>query len=220
MRSLFQKEVPDSRRISRMAWLSIGVHCVLIALIAAGTWHRRRTIIFRPMTQGAATSVSVVSKSQAEISALPALQKQAPRPHPVQKPKIRLAKPKPAVPELPASSASVAQTPAVSPSGSSGSGADSQSMYPAYPIVSPSPQVKDRSLLPPTDQRVIVDVNLGTDGQVQQATLVSGLGTPLDQLVLDTVRGWQFHPAMLNGNPVPSSIELVFPFNRNYPMAE
>jgi hypothetical protein len=34
------------------------------------------------------------------------------------------------------------------------------------------------------------------------------------------VRGWQFHPAMLNGGPVPSSMELVFPFNRNYPTAE
>ena len=93
-------------------------------------------------------------------------------------------------------------------------------MYPAYPTVSPSPQVRDRSLLPQTDQRIVVDVNLGADGQVQQATLVSGLGNALDQLVLDTVHGWQFHPAMLDGKPVPSTMELVFPFNRNYPEPE
>jgi protein TonB len=107
-----------------------------------------------------------------------------------------------------------------SASGATGSGNDAQNMYPAYPTVSPSPQVRDRSLLPPTDQRVIVDVNLGTDGQVQEAKLVSGLGNALDQLVLDTVRGWQFHPATVNGSPVASSIELVFPFNRAYPIAE
>jgi TonB family protein len=93
-------------------------------------------------------------------------------------------------------------------------------MYPAYPTVSPSPQVRDRSLLPRTDQKIVVDVDLGANGQVQQAALVSGLGNALDQLVLDTVRGWQFHPAMLNGQPVPSRMELVFPFNKNYPEAE
>jgi TonB family protein len=104
--------------------------------------------------------------------------------------------------------------------GMTGAGSDTQSMYPAYPTVSPSPQVKDRSLLPPTDQKVVVDVDLSATGQVQEAKLVSGLGNALDQVVLDTVRGWQFHPAMLNGGPVASSMELVFPFNRNYPTAE
>jgi outer membrane biosynthesis protein TonB len=54
---------------------------------------------------------------------------------------------------------------------------------------------------------------------VQQATLVSGMGNALDQIVLNTVRVWQFHPAMRNGSPVPSSMELVFPFNRDYPIS-
>jgi TonB family protein len=229
MRSLFQNESSDSRQVGGVAWISIGVHAIVLALIVVGTLHVRRTIVFRPMMQGSVTHVSAIAISQGALAAAitpkaAAAPKTTPRLRLVPKPKLLPAKSNtalPTPPEPPSSASSAAQASTQkSISTANGPGSDAQSMYPAYPIVSPSPQVKDRSLLPPTDRRVIVDVNLGTDGQVQQATLVSGLGNSLDQLVIDTVRGWQFHPAMLNGNPVPSSIELVFPFNRNYPMAE
>jgi outer membrane biosynthesis protein TonB len=48
---------------------------------------------------------------------------------------------------------------------------------------------------------------------VLEATLVQGLGNALDDLVLTTVKTWRFHPAMLNGNPVPTEAELIFPFS-------
>jgi TonB family protein len=98
-----------------------------------------------------------------------------------------------------------------------GSGADQQSADPAFPVFSPHPAVSDRSLLPRLNQEVVVDVKVSAAGDVLEATLVKGIGNGLDQIVLDTVKSWRFHPATINGNPVATEAELVFPFNLNYP---
>jgi TonB family protein len=94
-----------------------------------------------------------------------------------------------------------------------GNGSDAASADPAYPIFSPRPEVTDRSLLPSTDRQVIVDVKVSAAGEVLEATLVTGLGNALDAIVLTTVKTWRFHPAMMNGNPVPTEAELIFPFS-------
>ena len=98
-----------------------------------------------------------------------------------------------------------------------GSGADQQNADPAFPVFSPHPSVSDRSLLPRSNQEVVVDVKVSATGDVLEATLVKGIGNGLDQIVLDTVKSWRFHPATINGNPVATEAELVFPFNLNYP---
>lgn len=98
-----------------------------------------------------------------------------------------------------------------------GSGADRQNADPAFPVFSPHPPVSDRSLLPRSNQEVVVDVKVSAAGEVLEATLVKGLGNGLDQIVLDTVKSWRFHPATINGNPVATEAELVFPFNLSYP---
>ncbi len=98
-----------------------------------------------------------------------------------------------------------------------GSGADRESADPAFPVFSPHPPVADRSLLPSSNQEVVVDVKVSATGDVLEATLVKGIGNGLDQIVLDTVKSWRFHPATINGNPVATEAELVFPFNLNYP---
>ncbi|QNI34056.1 TonB family protein [Alloacidobacterium dinghuense] len=228
MRSLFQNVEQSQERIRRTAGFSIGFHALLLALIIVGSIHLRRTVIFRPLTQGSSQQIAVVAVSRGALAAVlsaenPTLpeKSQSPRIIPTHHPTPALAKRTPALPAPePAHPVEGKSSAGISNPGVTGQGSDAQSMYPAYPTVSPSPQVKDRSLLPQTDQKVVVDVDLGADGKVQQATLVSGLGNALDQIVLDTVRGWQFHPAMLNGQSVPSRMELVFPFNRNYPDAE
>jgi protein TonB len=97
-----------------------------------------------------------------------------------------------------------------------GNGPDAGSEDPAFPVFSPHPPVADRSLLPHSDQQVVVDVKVSATGEVLQATLVKGLGNALDQIVLDTVKSWRFHPAMMNGNPVATEAELIFPFNERY----
>ncbi len=100
-----------------------------------------------------------------------------------------------------------------------GNGADRQNADPAFPVFSPHPPVSDRSLLPSSNQEVVVDVKVSATGDVLEATLVKGIGNGLDQIVLDTVKSWRFHPATINGNPVATEAELVFPFNLNYPVA-
>ncbi len=98
-----------------------------------------------------------------------------------------------------------------------GSGADQQNADPAFPVFSPRPPVTDRSLLPSLNQEVVVDVKVSATGDVLEATLVKGIGNALDQLVLETVKTWRFHPATVNGTPVATEAELIFPFNRSYP---
>jgi TonB family protein len=228
MLSLFQMEKNSVANIVSPAGLSTAVHALLLALIVASSIRVRHAVIFRPMIQGSSQQIAVVAVSRGNLAAVlasehPALPEktQAPRadvshrvsPGP---PKAIHRTPTPPQPQQLSGGFSGGRINA----GVTGQGSDAQSMYPAYPVVSPSPQVRDRSLLPQTSRKIVVDVNLSADGQIQQTSLVSGMSNALDQLVLDTVRSWQFHPAMLNGRPVPSTMELVFPFDKNYPDAE
>jgi TonB family protein len=107
--------------------------------------------------------------------------------------------------------------PAVAYESLPGNGTDAESENPAFPVFSPRPPVSDRSLLPGSDRQVVVDVKVSAIGEVLEATLVKGIGNGLDQIVLDTVKTWRFHPATINGNPVPTEAELIFPFNQSYP---
>jgi len=100
----------------------------------------------------------------------------------------------------------------------SGGGSDAQNATPAYPIFSPKPPVADRALLPASEQHIVVDVSVSEQGEVVGLSLVKGMGNALDQVVLDTVKTWRFHPATVNGNPVASEAELIFPFNPSYPV--
>jgi TonB family protein len=113
-------------------------------------------------------------------------------------------------------------TAAASPAGSSmsnlqssGSGDSTQDATPAFPVYSPSPHL-DRSLLPRTDENVVVDVNVSPLGEVLDEKLVHGLGNSLDQTILDTVKSWKFHPATVDGNAVASVAELVFPLGQKW----
>jgi TonB family protein len=103
---------------------------------------------------------------------------------------------------------------------SRGNGSDDEDARPAFPTFSPRPPVTDRSLLPASEKKIVVDVDVDALGQVVRETLVKGTGNKLDQIVLDIVRTWRFQPATVNGKPVPSEAELIFPFNSSYPIAE
>jgi len=100
-----------------------------------------------------------------------------------------------------------------------GAGNDDEDVMPAFPVFSPRPAVTDRRLLPDTQQKVIVDVKLSADGAVLDETLVRGLGNRLDGMVMEIVKTWKFHPAMVDGKPVASEAECIFPFDPNYPVS-
>ena len=94
-----------------------------------------------------------------------------------------------------------------------GSGADDAE--PALPLFHPKPPVADCSLLPAKEQDVIVNVDISSVGEVIDETLVQGLGNPVDQIVLETIRGWHFRPATLNGTAVASAQKIVIPMSRD-----
>lgn len=99
-----------------------------------------------------------------------------------------------------------------------GNGADNQNAKPAFPIFSPRPPVTDRAMLPASVQKIVVDVDLDAAGAVVNEKLITGLGNELDRIVMDTVKSWRFQPATVDGKPVPAQAELIFPFDRNYPI--
>jgi TonB family protein len=64
---------------------------------------------------------------------------------------------------------------------------------PVYPAIAQSARVQGV---------VIVDVLLGPDGKVQDASILRSIPL-LDQSALDAVKQWEFTPTLLNGSPVP-----------------
>ena len=100
-----------------------------------------------------------------------------------------------------------------------GNGSDSEDVHPGFPVFSPHPPVHDRGLLPANEQKVVVDVKVDAQGQVVSETLVKSVSASLDKLCLDIVLTWRFQPATVNGKPIPSEAELVFPFTPSYPIS-
>ncbi len=99
-----------------------------------------------------------------------------------------------------------------------GNGSDNEDARPAFPVFAPKPAVTDGALLPAAEKKIVVDVKVDQAGTVVSETLVKGLGNRLDQIVLDTVRTWRFQPATVNGKPVETEAEIVFPFDSKYPV--
>lgn len=100
-----------------------------------------------------------------------------------------------------------------------GNGSDAEDVHPGFPIFSPHPPVHDRSLLPSTEQKVVVDVKVDALGQVVSETLVKSVSANLDKICLDIVLTWRFQPATVNGKAIPSEAELIFPFTPSYPIS-
>jgi protein TonB len=100
-----------------------------------------------------------------------------------------------------------------------GNGGDAEDARPAFPVFSPRPAVTDRSLLPSSEQKIVVAVDVDALGQVVSEKLVRGMGNELDGMVLAIVKTWRFHPATVDGKPVASEAEVIFPFNPSYPIS-
>jgi protein TonB len=99
-----------------------------------------------------------------------------------------------------------------------GNGSDAEDARPAFPVFSPRPAVTDRALLPSSEQKIVVAVDVDAAGQVVSEKLVRGMGNELDGMVLAIVKTWRFHPATVDGKPVASEAEVIFPFNASYPI--
>jgi protein TonB len=149
--------------------------------------------------------------SRPTVTAKPHQKRRAPLP--VRKSQLVLASAPVATPE-PAPPTNGQSTP--QQLASMGVGDSSESAEPALPVYRPAPGVPDRSLLPDKEQNVVVEVEISALGDVTGEKLLHGLGNALDEIVLQTVKGWRFRPATLNGTAVASVEDLVFQFNHNY----
>lgn len=152
-----------------------------------------------------------------------ALPKAAHRRHRKAKPSIIPSPPAVSTPP-PTASATTAQVhtgiPSPQQQSTLGTGSGTDNAEPALPVYFPTPGVRNRAWLPPSEQNVVVNVSISAGGEVTDAKLVRGLGNSLDQIVLETVKAWRFRPATLNGTAIASTEELVFPFSQNTPSAE
>ena len=216
------EEILTGRRISSTfgSWASIAAHGVLLVLLVAAAHHAWQ---MRPVStrggqhatvlywEGSIGTGMVRTTQHGVAKVLPT--RTTPRSSPVTPPHE-----KPLNPETQQATETAAANPAgstTSQSQSSGTGEGTQDATPAFPIFSPSPHI-DRSLLPKGDENVVVDVNVSALGEVLDEKLVHGLGTSVDQTILDTVRSWKFHPATVDGNAVASVAELVFPLGQKW----
>jgi len=216
------EELPTGRGVSSIfaSWASIVAHSVLLMLLILTAHHawqvrpvstrggQHATVLYWEGSVG--TGVARTRQHGAE-RVTPA--KMIPRNSPVTPPHDR--QPDPDAQEASNAAAASSAGSSTSQSRSNGTGNGDQDATPAFPVYSPSPHI-DRSLLPKADENVVVDVSVSALGEVLDERLIHGLGTNVDQTILDTVRNWKFHPATVDGNPVSSVAELVFPLGQKW----
>jgi hypothetical protein len=211
---MFLVEAQREKRTAGLAF-SAASHAVLFALLAFLVFHHQKV---RPIYResrccsyalywsgskgaGNAKPVATVHRKRRSPSSAPASSASS-NPAPVPSAQSAQAQPGIAAPQ---------QQPTF------GTGAGTENAEPAFPVYYPTPAAPDPGLLPASEQKIIVDVEISAMGEVTDERLVQGLGNGLDRIVLDTVKGWRFHPATLNGTAIASVEELVFPYSRNAP---
>jgi TonB family protein len=204
---------------------SIAVHLALFALLLVAN-ARAKVHLVQQASQRTFPGIEVAGGSHATRLFLPKAlitveaRKPAKDPPPIRKVVAPTHPPLPTPPQKSAggSAADAHQNSQGVGDAAKGVGSDAENADPAFPIFSPRPPVTDRALLPGSQREIVVDVNLNAAGDVVGASLVKGMGNNLDQIVLDTVKTWRFHPATVNGTAVASQAELIFPFNPSYPI--
>ena len=205
---------PPRRRRGLLFSLVAHVVLALFLVVVVLPWGRVRPVYLQSRC---CTTPLYWSGSQAAGSSHP--HPEARRPRKKSRPAAPAAEKASAAAPVPAAQNAPTQAGIAAPQqqGAFGAGTGSQDAEPAFPVYFPWPGVPDRSLLPAVEKKVIVEVTVSPVGDVTGEKLVQGMGNGLDQIVLDTVKSWRFHPATLNGNAIASVADLVFPFNHDYP---
>jgi TonB family protein len=94
---------------------------------------------------------------------------------------------------------------------------DGEMVYPVGNGVSAPALVKGTKPIVPSDKAslkgtAIVCGIVARDGRIHNAGIDRSLGNGLDQIALDTVKQWEFRPAMRDGEPVAAPITLQIKF--------
>lgn len=107
------------------------------------------------------------------------------------------------------------------PTADAGSGSSAQSgmgegnISIALQTFFPYPKPSLSSLPHGTKGDVILNAVIDEHGRITDLTLMQGLGSPIDDTVMATVKQWSYTPAMRNGIAVPSEQELRFHYERS-----
>ena len=202
--------------------LSLAAHALVLALLLFAGHHTYR-VVAQAGNRAVFAGIQVAGGSHATRLVLPRSlttveAKKAAKEPPQAKKVAAPVHPAPVKKSEGGTAADAHQTGQGSGDAANGNGSDAQNADPAFPVFAPKPPVTDRKLLPDSQREIVVDVNVNAAGDVTGASLVKSMGNALDQIVLDTVKTWRFHPATVNGTPVASQAELIFPFNPSYPI--
>jgi periplasmic protein TonB len=94
--------------------------------------------------------------------------------------------------------------------GSEGDGNISIALVQFHPR--PTPDLS--TLAPGASGDVVLDALIDAQGHVQRLSVTKSLGPNVDQQVMATVQTWTFTPATRNGTPIASEQELLFHYER------
>ena len=206
--SLVSAEGLAARRGWRSGVVSAGVHLVVLVVVVGG-WPGRARLMpnklpgtaqgVRLLTYYAAGSPAhavsdMAAKKPAERKAADVLHKQLSLPMPEQ----------PAAPFTEEGKGS-----------QSDSGLGQGDIRIALQVVFPYPKIDVSSLPHGTKADVVLNAVIDEHGKIADLTLLKGMGAPVDDVVIATVKQWTFTPATRNGVPISSEQELHFHYERS-----
>jgi protein TonB len=84
-------------------------------------------------------------------------------------------------------------------------------IVPAVAISKKAPEYPKVARQVGTSGVVEIQAIIGVDGKVKDATVVNG-NPMLQKAALDAVREWKYKPALLNGKPVESPVQIRLNF--------
>jgi TonB family protein len=84
---------------------------------------------------------------------------------------------------------------------------------PPRSVYTPRPQYPASALKDKVNGEVLLNVRVGVDGVVKDASVVRSLRPDLDEAALRTVKTWRFFPASKDRQPIEYSVTIVISFN-------
>jgi hypothetical protein len=82
---------------------------------------------------------------------------------------------------------------------------------PALPVTTFDPVVWPWQL-PDSPGNEVIEITIDERGEIVRKVVLQSLGAEIDSKCLAALENWHFHPATLNGAPIPSKQDAIFPF--------
>jgi Gram-negative bacterial TonB protein C-terminal len=82
---------------------------------------------------------------------------------------------------------------------------------PALPVATSDPVVWPWQL-PDSPGNEVIEITIDERGEIIRKVVLQSLGSDIDSKCLAALENWHFHPATLNGAPIPSKQDAIFPF--------